>query len=59
MDLAKWPIMAGGYDSLEDEEAVADHYNGCPCCLVKFLPRHRICTDPTPAVAAILAAKAS
>ena len=44
---------AGGYDSMDDEEEDDLHVNGCPCCIVKFLPMHRICTDPTPAVAAM------
>ena len=50
-------IAAGGYDSMEEEDDDDMHVNGCPCCLVKFLPMHRICTDPTPAVVATRAGK--
>lgn len=42
-------LNAGGYDSMDDEDEDI-HVNGCPCCIVKFLPMHRICTDPVPAI---------
>ena len=37
----------------DDEDEGNAHINGCPCCIVRFLPMHRACKDPTLAVAAM------
>lgn len=38
---------------MEDEEEEVAHINSCPCCIVRRLPMHQACQDPTPAVAAL------
>ena len=30
----------------DDEDEGGLHINGCPCCIVRFLPMHRVCKDP-------------
>ena len=52
-DMTDMCLQAGTIPWDDDEDEGDPHTNGCPCCIVRFLPMHRVCKDPTPAVAAM------